>query len=92
MNIKLPAATLSLAIALAITPTAFAGEGASSNYFPGTYGDFAVAVAPSPGFTFINYNLFYDASAAKATNQGNIHLDIDTFAYINMSTLNYLTT
>ncbi len=89
MNIKLPTASLSLVIALTITPSAFAGEGASINYFPGTYGDFAVAVAPNPGLTFINYNLFYDASADIALSQGDIHLDIDTFAYINMSTLLY---
>ena len=61
-----------------------AGEGASTNYFPGTYGDFAVAIAPEPGWIYANYNLFYSADADAAVLQGRVNTDLDTFAYINM--------
>lgn len=62
-----------------------AGEGASTNYFPGTYGDFAVAIAPEPGWIYANYNLFYSADADAAVLQGRVNTGLDTFAYINMS-------
>jgi hypothetical protein len=62
-----------------------AGEGASTNYFPGTYGDFAVAIAPEPGWIYANYNLFYSADADAAVLQGRVNAGLDTFAYINMS-------
>jgi len=66
-----------------------AGEGASSNYFPGTYGDYAVAVPPNPGLTYINYNLFYSGDVDQAVLQGRVETDIDTFVYVNMSALIY---
>jgi hypothetical protein len=70
-------------------PAALAAEGASSNYFPGSYGDFAVAVAPAAGFTYINYNLFVDAKVDRAVLQGSIDVNLETSAYINMSTVMY---
>ena len=42
---------------LAWSPGTRAGEGGSSNYFPGTYGDYAVATAPEPGWVYANYAL-----------------------------------
>jgi hypothetical protein len=62
-----------------------AGEGGSSNYFPGTYGDYAVAAAPEPGWIYANYNLFYSADVAATVVQGSVNVNLDTFAYINMS-------
>jgi hypothetical protein len=70
-------------------PTVFAAEGASSNYFPGGYGDYAVATAPSPGWIYANYNLFYDASVDRAALQGQLNVKIDTSAWVNMSALIY---
>ena len=70
-------------------PAAFAAEGASSNYFPGTYGDFAVAAALKPGWTYSNYSLFYAADVSRTVLQGRVNVDLDTFAYINMSALIY---
>lgn len=61
-----------------------ASEGASSNYFPGAYGDFAVAVAPEPGLVLVNYTLFYDGKVNQALLQGQVNLNLDTFAVIDM--------
>jgi hypothetical protein len=63
----------------------WAGEGGASNYFPGTFGDYAVATAPDPGWIYANYNLFYSADLDRAVLQGQVNLDLETFAYINMS-------
>jgi hypothetical protein len=78
-----------LVMALSITPSTRAGEGGSSNYFPGTYGDYAVAVAPSQGWTYANYNLLYSAEVDRAALQGRLNVNLDTYAYINMSALIY---
>ncbi|MEE8294465.1 MAG: transporter [Sphingomonadales bacterium] len=61
-----------------------ASEGADSSYFPGAYGDFAVAIAPEPGFTLVNYTLFYDGQVNQAILQGQVNLNLDTFAVIDM--------
>jgi hypothetical protein len=81
--------SIAITLNLFIVSSLHAGEGASSNYFPATYGDYAVAVPPNPGLTYINYNLFYSAEADRAVLQGRIETDLDTFAYVNMSTLIY---
>ncbi len=62
-----------------------AAEGASSNYSPGSYGDFLIATAPDPGWVYQNYNIFYDADVNQAVLQGRVNADIDTFSYANMS-------
>jgi hypothetical protein len=64
---------------------AVAAEGASSNYFPGSYGTVAVAIPPTEGWTYLNYNLFYAAEAEQAVLQGRLNVDLDTSAYFNMS-------
>ena len=43
---RLAAALLGLTVLPAGVSTSFAGEGAFSNYFPGSYGDLLIAVAP----------------------------------------------
>ena len=83
------AGTLAIMLALANTQSTLAGEGASSSYFPGTYGDYAVATAPSQGWTYVNYNLFYSADVDRAVLQSRLNAGLDTFAYINMSALIY---
>lgn len=68
---------------------AIAAEGASSNYFPGSYGTVAVATPPTVGWTYLNYNLFFAAETGRAVMQGRLNTDIDTSAYFNMSSLIY---
>jgi hypothetical protein len=67
------------------SPGIEAGEGGSSSYFPGTFGSFAVAAAPEPGWVYANYSLFYGADLDEAVLQGRVNLDLETSAYINMS-------
>ena len=76
---------LSTVVTFTLCLVTHAGEGASTNYFPGSYGDFAVAIAPEPGWIYANYNQFYSADADAAVLQGRVNTGLDTFAYINMS-------
>ena len=64
---------------------AVAAEGASSNYFPGSYGTVAVATPPKAGWTYSNYNIFYAAEAEQAVLQGRLNVDLDATVYFNMS-------
>ena len=72
-------------VGLTLPGDADAAEGASSNYFPGSYGNFLIAVEPDPGWIYQNYNIFYDANVNQAVLQGRINADIKTFSYANMS-------
>ena len=74
-----------LALLFTASAPSRAGEGASSNYFPGTFGDFAVAAAPEPGWIYANYNLFYSAEVDRTLLQGQVNTDLETSAYFNMS-------
>ena len=61
---------------LSVSTPGWGGEGASSNYFPGTYGDYAVAAAPSQGWTYANYNLFYSAEVDRTVLQGRVNTNL----------------
>ena len=61
-----------------------AAEGASSNYFPGAYGNLLVAVAPEPGPVFANQNLFYTAEADRAVLQGRVDTGIEIDAFYTL--------
>ncbi|MDT8285127.1 MAG: transporter, partial [Thermovirgaceae bacterium] len=62
---------------------AHATEGASSYYFPGASSTFTVAIAPEPGFMFVNQMLFYSGKADKAVLRGKIHLGLRAEAFNN---------
>ncbi len=64
---------------LATTPTADAAEGGYTNYVPGLYGDFGVAVMPEPGFYLRTDLYYYTADGGKSSFvQGeNIRADLD---------------
>ena len=89
-NVRSTILTFLLLILVALTGISWssktdAAEGASSNYFPGSYGDFLIAMAPDPGWVYQNYNMFYSAEVNQAVLQGRVNADIDTFSYANMS-------
>ena len=69
---------------LILTRSGGAAEGAASNYFPGSYGSFGVALAPEPGFVAASYTLFYGADAERSVLQGRVNTSVDTFAAIEM--------
>ena len=66
-----------------VTPVQ-AAEGGYSNYIPGFYGDFAVAVAPEPGF-YLRQDLYYYMADGDRTVQGGklrTDLDLDMGTYM----------
>ena len=66
-----------------------ASEGGYSNYIPGTYGDFAMAVAPSETWTLRNDTYYYDASASSSVRSGNLEFGTDLRFLMNFTTLVY---
>ena len=70
------------ALTLSSGRAAVAAEGASSNYFPGSYGTVAAATPPTAGWTYLNYNLFFAAGADRAVLQGRLNVGLDTFAVL----------
>ena len=71
--------------------SAKAAEGGYSNYLPGTYGDFAVAVAPDPGLTLRNDLYYYNADESRAVLQGQARADLDVSFVTNLLTALYMT-
>ena len=63
---------------------AVAAEGAASNYFPGSYGNLLVAVAPEPGFLFWNQNFFYAGKANRAVLQGRVNVNVEADAFFTL--------
>lgn len=65
---------------------AHAGEGGASNYVPGAYGNFGVAIAPPPGFYLQNDFFYYNASAATSALSGAVSLALETEISLDMVT------
>ena len=66
---------------------AIAAEGGYSNYVPGTYGDFAAAVAPPPGFTLRNDLYYYQADGGASVRSGLIEAGVDLEFVMDFITL-----
>lgn len=56
--------------------SAYAAQGGYTNYIPGAYGDFAVAVAPDPGFYWNNLFYYYTANTEKTVRGGKLIADL----------------
>jgi hypothetical protein len=87
MRLARPLPTLTVAITLVAglligAPPVHAAEGGGSNYAPGLYGDFGVAVAPEPGF-YLRHDLYFyggDGGGARFTEFGEIRADLEADA------------
>ncbi len=66
---------------------ALAAEGGYSNYVPGTYGDFAAAVAPADGFTIRNDFYYYNADGRASMRSGQLQLDAELTFVMDFFTL-----
>ena len=66
-----------------------AAEGGYSNYIPGTYGDFGMALAPSEKWTLRNDIYFYDASTSRSVRSGNLEVGTELDFLMNFTTLVY---
>ena len=73
------------------SPSALPAEGGYSNYIPGTYGDFAVAVAPEPGLFVRNDLYHYTADQSRAVLQGRARADVDVSFTLDLITAFYST-
>jgi len=78
--------TAILAVLLINTPQAVAAQGGYTNYVPGLYGSFAVAVAPDPGFYMLNDFYYYtaDGNSTRVIQDAQVQddIDLDVGAYI----------
>jgi hypothetical protein len=81
-------ATAWLVVALA-TANAWAAEGGYSNYIPGSYGDFGMALAPTQKWTLRNDIYHYDASTNLSLRSGNLEVGADLTFLMNFTTLLY---
>jgi hypothetical protein len=79
---------IALFIACATT-LSHAAEGGSSNYVPGTYGDFAAAVEPPTKFTVRNDIYYYQADTTRSVRSGLIEADADLELISDFLTLLY---
>jgi len=66
-----------------------AAEGGYSNYIPGSYGDFGMAIAPSASWTLRNDLYFYDASTRTSVRSGNLEVGVDLEFAMDFTTLLY---
>lgn len=64
-----------------VPATAYAVEGGYSNYMPGAYGDFEVALPPDVGLTYSTYFYFYQAKGEQAVRAGRVEEDVQLFNF-----------
>ena len=86
-----PTACMVLTIwaSLLATPSGQAAEGGYSNYIPGTYGDFAMAVEPEARLTLRNDVYAYFADGDRSVRSGVIEAAADFNLLANFTTLLY---
>jgi hypothetical protein len=68
-----------------------AAEGGYSNYVPGTYGDFGLAVEPPTKWTIRNDYHNYQADGGRSVRSGQLALDTDLEVNIHFLTVLYKT-
>lgn len=79
-----------LCVVIVIAPNVATGaEGGYSNYLPGTYGDFGMALAPTQKWTLRNDFYSYNASIDRSVRSGNLEVGADLDFLMNLTTLLY---
>ena len=89
MNVALWVLIVSCFVVALAVKDARAAEGGYSNYIPGTYGDFGMALAPSETWTLRNDLYYYDASSDRSVRSGAIEAGADLTFLMNFTTLLY---
>jgi hypothetical protein len=89
LDISTPKGPSLLLWALLLPQIAFAAEGGYSNYIPGTYGDFAMAVEPPDQVTLRNDIYYYKADDGESVRAGRIDLDAELTFLLNLTTVLY---
>ncbi len=67
-----------------------AAEGGYSNYVPGTYGDFGMAMAPTEKWTLRNDLYYYKAETSRALSSGQLREDLELDFFNNFTTVLYM--
>ena len=91
-NRKLGAYVLILAleaVALLVVPAGKAAEGGYSNYIPGSYGDFGMALEPPGKLTLRNDVYYYGADVNRSIRSGRAEVGADLEFIMNFTTLLY---
>ncbi len=90
MNFSLTPAAVVLGAMIAILPRAEAGEGGSSHYFPGSYGDFLVAKWPTNKSVIVRNDLFLFDGDADAIGMNSVATaDADQEIWLNLLKVGY---
>jgi hypothetical protein len=89
MNSILHIATTACLILALAARDAQAAEGGYSNYIPGTYGDFGMALAPIETWTLRQDLYFYDASTDLSVRSGNLEVGAGIEFLMSFTTLLY---
>ena len=76
-------------VPITFTNQAVAAEGGYSNYIPGTYGDFGMALAPTETWTLRNDIYYYSADGDKSLRSGILEVDADLDFPMNFTTVLY---
>ena len=64
-----------------------AAEGGYSNYIPGTYGDFGMALAPTETWTLRNDVYYYEADTDRSVRSGQLELGTELRFLMNFTTV-----
>jgi len=83
------AAAVGLLAMLMLPCQSNAAEGGYSNYVPGTYGDFGMALAPTEKWTLRNDVYHYGADTNRAVISGDLKEELDLKFLLNFTTLLY---
>jgi hypothetical protein len=83
------ALTLAVAFSLSLPGSVpvQAAEGGYSNYLPGTYGDFAMAVEPEGRLTLRNDIYYYNADDDESVRGGRVEAEAELTVVANLTTL-----
>ena len=87
-QLPLPLAAIA-ALTLFLPPEAHSAEGGYSNYIPGTYGDFGMALEPPGRLTLRNDLYYYEANATRSLRSGRLEAGADLGFLVNLTTLLY---
>ena len=86
---KTAGAAAILAALLAAPSGAFAAEGASSHFLPGTAGDIAIAASPAPGFLAANSLWIQSGNIGAAVLQGQVKFGLDLDLVLDLAAFTY---
>ena len=85
--VNIPASVVvALALCLLAAGSSDAAEGGASNYFPGSFGQFAPGMTPPPGLTLTSTTNGYKADVDQTALQGRVNINLNSVAFIETLT------